>query len=111
MKDNPKGSEEEGTGLSFSSFLMSLATQALMQMGEMEPPGGIKLPPDFEAAKQTIEVIGMLAVKTKGNLDAEEQRLLVEVLHSLRLTFVQRVKAAMGAAGVNPQRMAQAVKR
>lgn len=101
MKETPANA---GTGnqagdqagmLSFSSFLMSLATQALMQMGEMEPPGGIRLPPDFEAAKQTIEVIGMLAIKTKGNLDAEEQRLLAEVLHSVRLTFVQRVKQAM----------------
>ncbi len=90
---------EHGGMLSFSSFLMSLATQALMQMGEMEPPGGIRLPPDFDAAKQTIEVIGMLAIKTKGNLDPEEQRLLAEVLHSIRLTFVQRVKAAMSASG------------
>ena len=82
--------------LSFSSFLMSLATQALIQMGEIEPPGGVKLPPDFEAAKQSIEIIGMMALKTKGNLDPEEQRLLREVLHSVRLAFVQRVKTSMG---------------
>jgi len=101
--DSLAGSGREGSGaqqsapmFSFSSFLMSLATQALIQMGEIEPPGGMKLPPDFEAAKQSIEIIGMLALKTKGNLDPEEQRLLREVLHSVRLAFVQRVKTSMG---------------
>lgn len=106
MRDPNPSSEPESDpsapSLSFSSFLMSLATQALIQMGEIEPPGGIKLPPDFEAAKQSIEIMGMLAIKTKGNLDPEEQRLFSEVLHSVRLAFVQRVKSAMAASAVAP---------
>lgn len=107
MKESGASDSEAAGGgmLSFSSFLMSLATQALIQMGEMEPPGGLRLPPDFEAAKQTIEIIGMLAIKTKGNLDAEEQRLLAEVLHSVRLAFVQRVKLAMNSAQMNSAQM------
>lgn len=95
-------SDPSTPSLSFSSFLMSLATQALIQMGEIEPPGGITLPPDFEAAKQSIEIMGMLAIKTKGNLDPEEQRLFSEVLHSVRLAFVQRVKSAMAASAAAP---------
>jgi hypothetical protein len=84
-------SDGEEFGLDFSSFIMSLATQALMQLGVMEPPPGVKLTVDKEAAQQTIDILTMLQGKTKGNLDAAEERLMTEILYKLRMAFVQMV--------------------
>ncbi len=80
------GQKEE---IGFSSFIMSFATQALMQLGQVPPPEGMSLPIDRDAAQQTIDIISMLEKKTKGNLDAEEERFLSEVLHNLRLCYVK----------------------
>ncbi len=75
--------------ITFSSFVISLATQALMQLGQMKPPPGVEIPIDKVAAKQTIDIISMLQAKTRGNLDQEESNLLEEILHNLRLGFVK----------------------
>lgn len=79
-------------GISFPSFIMSLATQAMMQMGEMAPPDGMPFSPDIEGARQTISIIEMLKAKTSGNLDAEEIKLITDILHSLKLRFVRAAK-------------------
>jgi hypothetical protein len=63
-----------------------------MQMGEVPPPPGVDLPKDVEGARQTIDIIAMLDRKTKGNLDQEEQRLMTDVLHNLRMCFVKNIK-------------------
>lgn len=78
--------------ITFSSFVVSLATQALMQLGQIKPPPGVNLPVDPMAAKQTIDILTVLQIKTRGNLDAEEDRLLEEVLHSLRIGYVKAAK-------------------
>ncbi len=78
--------------VAFSSFVMSLATQVLVQIGEMPAPGGMEIPIDMVAARQTIDIIAMLQKRTRGNLSTEEARFLEEVLHSLRMSFVARSK-------------------
>jgi hypothetical protein len=75
--------------INFSTFVISMATQASMQMGLIAPPPGVPLSIDLASAKQTIDILGMLEEKTKGNLNDEERRLLANVLHELRLGFVQ----------------------
>jgi hypothetical protein len=84
--------ESEESGVSFMSFLMSLATQALVQIGEMDPPEGMEIPVDVEAGRQTIEILAMLQRKTRGNLSSEEGRFLEEVLHTLRMSYVRRAR-------------------
>ena len=78
--------------ITFGSFIFSIAHQALMQMGEVPPPPGVDLPKDVEGVRQTIDIIAMLERKTRGNLDQEEQRLMTEVLHNLRMCFVKNLK-------------------
>ena len=80
------GQEE---GIDFSSFIVSLGTQALMQLGLVKSPDGVAMPTDKAAAKQTIDIIGMLEARTKGNLTPDEIKLVTEVLHSLRLGFIK----------------------
>lgn len=77
--------------MNFSSFVMSLATQALMQLGEIKPPPGMEMEPDRNAARQSIDILGMLAEKTRNNLDKEEAHLLEQILHNLRLSYVKAV--------------------
>ncbi len=76
--------------ITFTAFMMSLATQTMAQLGDLKIPGVEKNVP---GAKQTIEIIEMLQEKTKGNLDTEESHLLEEILHSVRMSFVRASKA------------------
>ena len=75
--------------VTFSSFVVSLATQAMMQLGEIKPPDGVSIPVDLESAKRMIDLLSMLQEKTRGNLDEAENNLLEDILHSLRLSFVK----------------------
>lgn len=76
--------------INFSSFIISLATQAMMQLGETPAPDGVSIPVDTPMAKQTIDIISMLREKSKNNLDEFEEQLFEEVLHTLRMLYVKR---------------------
>lgn len=91
VQDSPPP-HEEAESVSFTSFVMSLATQVLMQIGEMAAPNGIEIPVDLEAASQTIDIMAMLQRRTRGNLSQEESRFMEEVLHSLRVSFIAAKK-------------------
>ena len=73
----------------FPSLVSMLATQAFFALGLLRVKGEPEAPPDLEAAKYNIDMLGMLEQKTKGNLQAEEARLLEDTLHNLRMAFVQ----------------------
>jgi hypothetical protein len=88
MKDSPEDSGAQ-LPIDYSSFVLSLATQAMVQLGEMDPPPGVEIPKNRQAAKHSIDVLEMLSVKTRGNLSEAEQRLTEEILHSLRIGFVR----------------------
>ena len=76
--------------IDFSTFMLSLSTSALCQMGLVpDPTTGSLLEPDKEIARQTIAAIEMLREKTRGNLDDEERRLIDSLLYELRLKFVE----------------------
>jgi hypothetical protein len=78
--------------LNFSTFVISLSTQALAHLGEIESPIDRGRRVDLSAAKQLIDILGMLKDKTKGNLDATEAGLLDKMLYDLRLCYVERVR-------------------
>ncbi|MCY4441552.1 MAG: DUF1844 domain-containing protein, partial [Deltaproteobacteria bacterium] len=83
---------EELPSINFSTFIISLSTQALMHLGEMSNPVTGKLEKDVAVAKQTIDIIGMLGEKSKGNLDETEEQLVREVLYNLRMRYVEAVR-------------------
>ena len=84
------GTGHEYAPVNFSGFLVGLAHQAMVMLGEVPDPGTGQVVSDFGAARETIDLLGLLEEKTKGNLTAEESRLLSEVLATLRIQFVQR---------------------
>jgi hypothetical protein len=78
--------------LNFSTFVISLSTQALMHLGEIPDPITGKVASDFPVAKQMIDIVGMLDEKTRGNLDPGEKQLMEDVLYDLRMRYVEAVK-------------------
>ena len=74
---------------SFSFLVLSLRAQAEMQLGMMQFGQEEQSEPDLDMARHTIDMLGILLEKTKGNLVIEEQRLLENSLTELRFRFVQ----------------------
>jgi hypothetical protein len=52
----------------------------------------MEIPIDLESARQTIDIMAMLQRRTKGNLSPDETRFMEEVLHSLRMSFINAKK-------------------
>lgn len=73
----------------FSTHVLSLASSAMVALGEIPAPGDEQTTPvDLETAKHLIDVLAMLEVKTKGNLDEAEQKVLASLVYDLRVKFV-----------------------
>ncbi|HEX3878019.1 MAG TPA: DUF1844 domain-containing protein [Bryobacteraceae bacterium] len=83
---------------SFSFLVLSLRAQAEMQLGLMSYGTEAKPEPELELARHTIDMLGILLEKTKGNLTLDEQRLLENSLTELRFRFVQVSDEAAKAA-------------
>lgn len=87
-----QSSEEEDTPLpkiDFSSFVLSLYSSGLVQLGKVEDPSTGKKAVHLDLAKHTIDIIAMLEEKTRGNLDEEEQNLLKALLSEIRMAYVE----------------------
>ncbi len=75
--------------INFTSFLLSISTSALIQLGEIPDPVNKQGVKELPLAKQTIDLIGMLKEKTKGNLTPEEEKLIEHILYDLRMRYVK----------------------
>ncbi len=76
----------------FEFLVLSLRWQVELQLGIYTPQEhDAQHPPDLDGARHSIDVMGMLQEKTRGNLTLEEQRLLENSLTELRFRYVQAV--------------------
>jgi hypothetical protein len=64
----------------------------MLQLGLMQEEGG-QPRVDLLGARQTIDTLGMLAEKTRGNLNAAEQHFLQNCLYELRMAYVEVTNA------------------
>lgn len=78
--------------IDFSTFILSLATSAQVHLGAIPNPATGKQEKDLALAKQTIDILGVLEEKTKGNLAEQEGRLLQHLLFDLRMMYVEESK-------------------
>ncbi len=78
----------EGEASLFAEFLMGIASSAFIYLGMVEHPATGKREVDLEAARESIDMLGMLRQKTKGNLTSEEENLFENLLAELRMQFV-----------------------
>jgi len=86
----------EAPKLDFATFILSLSHSALVHLGEAPHPDGDAPRKDLELARQTIDMLGMLEEKTRGNLTGDEERMLSQVLYDLRMRFLELSKVEQG---------------
>ena len=83
-------SEPSEPALSFTAFVLSLASTAAIHFGDLpDPVTGKPAEPHLDGAAQMIEILALLEEKTRGNLTPEERQFLEQVLYELRLRFVE----------------------
>jgi Domain of unknown function (DUF1844) len=92
--------------MTFERFLASLYMTAMLQLGLMHEQGG-QPRIDIIGARQTIDTIGLIAEKTKGNLTSAEENFLQNSLYELRMAYVEVTNALARppqATGTDPKR-------
>ena len=82
------GEAGSGVPVTFASFVISLGSSSLMLMGEQLDPQQPAMPVNLPQAKEIIDLLSVLDVKTKGNLTTEEQAVLRDMLYALRMKYV-----------------------
>jgi Domain of unknown function (DUF1844) len=74
--------------IGFDTFVLGLASTALIHLGEGPDPETGSVQPNLVLARQSLDLLELLFRKTKGNLTVDEERLFQNVLTDLRLKFV-----------------------
>ncbi|WP_319764994.1 DUF1844 domain-containing protein [Maridesulfovibrio sp.] len=78
--------------VNFSTFIMSMSSSALVQLGEIPDPstGRVEFSPVL--AKQSIDVLAVIEDKIKNGMTKEEEKLLCDLLYNLRMKYVKKTK-------------------
>jgi hypothetical protein len=79
----------EAEEIGFANFVVGLSLEALAALGEIPDPSSGQRRSDLRAARQFIDIIGMLREKTSGNLDGDEENLIETILFDLRMKYVE----------------------
>jgi hypothetical protein len=80
--------------IDFATFVVSLSHSALLHLGDAPHPDTNQVEKNLLLARQTIDLLGLLEEKTKGNLTGDEERLLTQVLFDVRMRFLEVQKKA-----------------
>jgi hypothetical protein len=78
--------------IDFSTFVLSINSSALVQLGLIEDPASGGKTKNLPLAKQTIDLLAMLEEKTKGNLTSDEENILKNFLYELRMLYVKETR-------------------
>jgi hypothetical protein len=82
----------------FLDLVQSIQLGAMVSLGMVQGPDGKSPPANLPAAKDAIDILGILQEKTKGNLTKEEEEVLREGLYHLRMGYVALLSAPPGGA-------------
>ena len=94
MAEERKINEEDLLKWHFIQYISILANSGMQQLGKIINPLTGKMEKNLEAAKATIELLSMLKEKTKGNLNADEEKVLANALANLQLNYADEIKRA-----------------
>ena len=83
---NPK---DELPPASFSNLMLSLGTQTMAALGQFGAPKDGKVEVALDQAKHIIDTMTMLKDKTEGNLTTEEASMLENMIHQLRMLYLE----------------------
>jgi len=88
----PGSRQDQTASAHFVSLVRNLAATAAANLGEMPNPFTGQVEVDLDGARQVIDLLQALHVKTQGNLTADEARLLESLLYDLKLAVVNLQK-------------------
>jgi len=92
IQEENKDQELPFPEIDFSTMILSMSSSAIVHFGDYVDPQSGKTEKNLVLAKQTIDMLGMLQEKTKGNLTEDENHLLENILYNLRMRFVEAAK-------------------
>jgi hypothetical protein len=101
-------SRDELLSAMFANMVVQQAQMAMVLLGKVAHPDTGEFVQDIDTARMFIDQLEMLEAKTKGNLSAQEERLLRQALGSLRMAFVEAVDGPAGKPQVAPETAAPA---
>ncbi len=78
--------------MDFSSFVLSLATTTMVHLGEVPDPMKKAGQENLAAARQMVDILGILKEKTEGNRTDAEDSLLEQILYELRMKVLAKSK-------------------
>ncbi len=90
--ETPEKQTEVLPPLDFSSLFLPFYTQALFKLGTAEDPVSKKIDENIDLAKRFIDLLDLLKEKTQGNLESEEEALLNNGLHQLKMLYMEKKK-------------------
>lgn len=88
----PPSREEQAASAHFVNLIRNLAATAAANLGEMPNPFTGQVEMDLDGARQVIDLLQALQVKTRGNLTPDESRLLESLLYDLKMAVVNNQK-------------------
>jgi len=76
----------------FLQLVLGLQQAAMASLGKLMNPMTGKIERNLDVAKNTIDTLGAIESRTRGNLEPDEQRVLTQVLTDLRMNYVDELK-------------------
>jgi len=77
------------SSIDFPTFVLSIASAAMMGLGLAPRPDSGKIELDLGIARQNIDLLEMIQAKTRNNLTPDENNLLERVLFEVRTKFLE----------------------
>lgn len=97
-KPQGSGAEIPKRSPAFELLIDLVARNAVAMLGGMTDPRTGRPMVDLESAREIVDMLDALREKTRGNLAPEEEQLLLDVIGSLKLSYLEMSKAAAAAA-------------
>lgn len=76
----------------FTQLLSIFYSSAMVALGKLKNPSTDKIERDLDQAKNSIEMLEMIKIKTTGNLSTQQSKMLESILTDLKLNFVDEKK-------------------
>lgn len=76
--------------VTFSTFILSLASSTLMHLGEVPNPETGKKEKNIVLAKHSVDLLNMLSDKFSNGLSEDEKKLLQDVLYEVKIKYIQQ---------------------
>lgn len=89
---NDAGPDITSLGSLFVQLVLSFHAAAWQQMGKVASVMTGKIERDLNMAKHSIDMLGMLEEKTRGNLSEDEEKYLKHTLYELRMNYLDEQK-------------------